>query len=384
MRSRPRFSVGVPPWKAGLPWMWLALIGCVRPASSLAFTLLTYNVSGNGTTDWSTNAPQVQALGRQMIFLQPDIITFNEVPFTNTWQMTNFVAAYLPGYAQARFSGTDGFLRSVILSRFPIVREQKWLDGAPLDAFGYAGRFTRDLFEAEVRLPGLARPLHVFTTHLKSGADAESAARRAAEAGAISNWLVTVFLPACADRPYVLTGDLNEDVRRPPSTSRQPVQRLANAATGLHLTTPVNPLTGDERTISTRAGLTARFDYILPCAALFTNIVRSQVFRASLLAPRPAPLLEGDERTASDHLPVLMEFGGPFEGSLRVRVHRLDGDWLELAWPAWPRTRYEVQRSSDLVKWEPEAGDLVAADQALTWRVPAAAPWRFLRVVWRP
>jgi hypothetical protein len=145
---------------------WLALGVCLGPPTLSAFTLLTYNVGGNGTTDWSTNAPQVQAIGRQMVFLQPDLITFNEVPFTNSWQMTNFVTAYLPGYFLARYSGTDGFLRSVIASRFPIVREQKWLDGAPLDEFGYAGRFARDLFEAEVLLPGSAHPLHVFTTHL--------------------------------------------------------------------------------------------------------------------------------------------------------------------------------------------------------------------------
>ena len=38
-----------------------------------ALTLMTYNAGGNGSTDWSTNAPQVQAIGRQVLFLQPDI-----------------------------------------------------------------------------------------------------------------------------------------------------------------------------------------------------------------------------------------------------------------------------------------------------------------------
>jgi len=32
-----------------------------------AFTLLTYNVAGNGTTDWSTNAPLVRAIRRRMV-----------------------------------------------------------------------------------------------------------------------------------------------------------------------------------------------------------------------------------------------------------------------------------------------------------------------------
>ena len=251
-----------------------------------AFTLLTFNVGGNGTTDWSTNAPQVQAIGRQMMYLKPDIITFNEVPFTNSYQMTNFVTAFLPGYYLARNSGTDGFLRSVIVSRFPIARSQKWLDGVTLSDFGVNARFARDLFEAELNVPELAEPLHIFTTHLKSLSDRESADRRGAEASAISNFFVTVFLPTLGHRPYVLTGDLNEDISRAPSSSRQPIQRLANAATGLRLTTPTNRITGSDRTISIRDSLTARFDYILPCALLFSNILGSEVFRTDVLSPR--------------------------------------------------------------------------------------------------
>jgi hypothetical protein len=34
-------------------------------------TLMTYNVKGNGTTDWSTNAVQVQAIGRQFPTIYP-------------------------------------------------------------------------------------------------------------------------------------------------------------------------------------------------------------------------------------------------------------------------------------------------------------------------
>src|SRR6267378_5609525 len=63
-------------------------------------TLLTYNVAGNGvaTTNWTTNAAQIQALGRELVYLNPDIITFNEIPYGGTPNMTNIIAAYLPGY----------------------------------------------------------------------------------------------------------------------------------------------------------------------------------------------------------------------------------------------------------------------------------------------
>ena len=254
-----------------------------------------------------------------MRHLQPDVITFNEVPYTNSWQMTNFVAAYLPGYALAANSGTDGFLRSVIMSRHPIVRSQKWLDGVSLAAFGYTnGNFTRDLFEAEIAVPGYGQHLHVFTSHLKALSDSESAQRRGAEASAISNFFVNTFLPGKGQRPYLLTGDLNEDVAKPPSTSRQPIARLANAATGLQLTTPLNPITRSERTFSIRASLSERIDYIMPGALLFTNLTNSLVFRTDQLTPLPGDLLGTDSRTASDHLPVLLQFRNPYDVPFRI------------------------------------------------------------------
>ena len=63
-----------------------------RPAPG--FSLVTYNVKGNGASDWSTNAPQVRAIARELQFLNPDIITFNEIPYDLSYEMTNFVAAF--------------------------------------------------------------------------------------------------------------------------------------------------------------------------------------------------------------------------------------------------------------------------------------------------
>jgi len=47
-------------------------------STNSGLTLMTYNVKGNGVADWSTNAAQVQAIGREIVYLNPDIITFNE------------------------------------------------------------------------------------------------------------------------------------------------------------------------------------------------------------------------------------------------------------------------------------------------------------------
>src|SRR6185436_13456366 len=100
---------------------------------------------------------------------------------------------------------------------------------ADLNPFGYTNaNFTRDLFEARLSVPGFAQPLHVFTTHLKSGQGTDDSNRRAAEASAISNYLVTVFLPANSNHTYVLSGDLNEDIDDPPASDPKSIQRLAN------------------------------------------------------------------------------------------------------------------------------------------------------------
>lgn len=329
--------------------VWLALAG----RSSHAFTLLTYNVGGNGAEDWSTNAPAVRALGRQMAFLRPDIVTFQEVPFRLSHELTNFVRVFLPGYEIASGSGTDGFIRSAILSRHPIRRSQKWLDGAPLNEFGVDARFTRDLFEAEIQLPGGGEPVHVFTTHLKALSDAPSAQRRAAEARAISNFFAAVFLPVRAHRPYVLTGDLNEDVDRPPSSSRRPLQHLLNDGTGLRLLTPRDPVTGDERTFSARDRLTSRFDYILPGPLLFSNVLAGQVFRTDTRSAGLPGVERGDSQTASDHLPLLVEFRDPSEPPLRVRMTVVTGNFPALDWTAVAGRHYVLEGSADLRAWRP-------------------------------
>jgi len=348
--------------------------------SARALTLLTYNVAGNGAADWSTNAPQVQAIGRQMQYLQPDVITFNEIPFRLSYEMTNFVSAFLPGYHLARDSGTDGFIRSVIVSRFPIARSQKWLDGVELDEFGVDARFARDLYEAEINVPDFQEPLHVFTTHLKALSDSTSAARRGAEASAISNFFVTVFLPAYGHRPYVLTGDLNEDVDKPPSSSQQPFARILNGATGLRLATPTNSFSGSERTYSSRASLTARFDYILPGGLLYSNILGGQVFSTDVLAPLPGDLERTDSETASDHLPVLIEFRNPYDEPIRLQTMTLSDQQIAIFWQSRVGRRYRVDGTDDFSRWATVVPVLLAEESTVSWRFPLEQRAGFFRV----
>lgn len=359
---------------------------CAAEPATAALSVVDYNMKGNGATNWSTNMPQVQAIGRQLRYLNADVITVNEIPEKYTWQMTNFVAAYLPGYYLAVSPGTDGSIRSGVMSRFPIILAQSWLDGASLAAFGYSGNFTRDLFQAQVAVPGFPQPLDVFVTHLKATTSnpPTDAVRRAAEASAISNFFMTVYFKGTnALHPYLLSGDLNEDVLRPETnnyTSGQPIQRLVSAPTGLQLTDPVNPVTGDDFTESIQKTLDVRFDYILPCGILFSNILSSQVFRTDLLTNPPAPLLANDDKTGSDHLPVQMVFANPFTKPFRLRSVTCTNQAIALTWDSVRGQSFRLETSTNLVSWSVLANNLVATGASFSLVTNRQGVGSFFRV----
>ena len=354
-------------------------------SSTPAFSLLTYNVHGNGLTNWSTNMWHVQAIGRQVQFLDPDILTFQEIPVTNdcTAHMVDFVTAFRPGYHLVTNSTDDGFIRSVILSRFPIVASRSWLHGCDLSPFGYTNSgFTRDLFEAEISVPGFTQPLHVFTAHLKSGQDADAAAKRAAEAIAISNFFTTVYLPVQGQEPYVLSGDFNEDILRPSEGNLSAVPQLVGPRTGLQLATPLNPFTDSEQTwsIQDTGGLTRRYDYILPCASLASNVIDSRVFRTDLLSPPPPDLYGNDDKTASDHLPVFMVFGNPFTPAFHLLSVGVSPPALSLKWESVSNCTYNIEISSNLASWTPWLVNLVATGDTSTFTTNMPGGMKFFRV----
>jgi endonuclease/exonuclease/phosphatase family metal-dependent hydrolase len=342
------------------------------------FSLLTYNVAGNGTTNWSTNTAQVQAIGRILKHLNPDVIAFNEIPRTNIWEMANWVKAFTPGYYLATNSAGDGFINNCIASRFPITRSKSWLHGSDLGPFGFTNSdFTRDLFEAEIDVSGFAQHVHVFVAHLKAFTDTNSCLKRAAEASAVSNFFTTNFV-ASSGHAYVLCGDMNEDVARPPDASGQPIARLANTATGLQLITPTNPISGREFTYSSTSP-SERIDYIFPSASLLTNLLNSQVFRTTVLSPMPPDLQKSDDKTASDHLPVLAVFNGP-DAVLKLASVSRSNQTVRLSWNTTPQRQYAIEASSNFVAWTPLVTNLLATTTNLSWSSNLAAPVRFFRV----
>jgi endonuclease/exonuclease/phosphatase family metal-dependent hydrolase len=360
-----------------------ATLTVLQPNASGTLTLVHYNVKGNFTSDWSTNAAQVQAIARQLQYLNPDVITLNEIPNGLRYEMTNWMIAFFPTYQLAISSGTDGVLRSGVISRFPVSRSQSWLLNADLKGFGYPGTFTRDLFEAEITVPGATEPVHVFTTHLKSAEDMDSQQRRAAECSAISNFFATVFLPTNGGRPYLLTGDLNEDINLPMSQDLAAIQRLVSPPTGLQLTTPLNPFTLTRYTHSIQGALDARFDYVLPGGLLFSNLVNSQVFRTDLLPPPlPLNLNSNDNIIASDHLPVVMVFNYP-DPPLWVTLG-VSNQTVTLTWPALVGRGFVIESSTNLTTWTLAASNLVAFSAQPTWTASTTNAARFYRVLRLP
>lgn len=360
-----------------------ALLTVISPNANGTLTLVHYNVKGNFTADWSTNAAQVQAIARQLRYLNPDIITLNEIPNGLKYEMTNWMTAFFPTYQLAISPGTDGVLRSGVISRYPFTRTQSYFENASLTNFGYNGTFTRDLFEAEITVPGATEPVHVFTTHLKSAADADSQQRRAAECSMISNYFATGFLTTNGYRPYVLTGDLNEDINLPMSQNLQAIQRLVSPATGLKLTTPLNPFTLTRFTHSIQGALDARFDYVMPAGVLASNLLTSQVFRTDLLLPPlPLNLNSNDDIVASDHLPLVMVFNypdPPLVASLNV-----SNQTATLRWPALVGRKFTVQGSTNLSVWQTVASNLVAFSAQQTWTTSTTNAARYYRVIRNP
>lgn len=369
-------------------------------AKNGAIRILQYNVEGNGATDWSTNAPQVQAIGRELIYLNPDIVTFNEIPTTNgVPQMTNWMNAFLPGYHLALNSFGDTFIQNAIASRFPITRSASHLHSANLNPFGYtnsssqnADNFTRDLFEAQIAVPNWPLPLHVFVAHLKSTTSnpPDDANKRVAEASAVSNYFTATFLTGTnATHPYVLDGDMNEDAFFPETSryaSGHPIQRMTAPPTGLQMTIPVNPVTSTDLTESIQHSLDTRFDYILPCPLLFSNIAGSEVFRTDLLTNFPSNLFSNDDKLASDHLPVLMVFKNPFDTPFHLLSVGVTNQTVSLTWESQNNRIYNIEASTDLFSWLPFATNIAitTANSSFTFTTNVSDPLKFFRIYRAP
>jgi hypothetical protein len=132
-----------------------------------------------------------------------------------------------------------------------------------------------------------------------------------------------------------------------------------------------------DRTISIRTGLTKRFDYVLPSPILCSNISGSLVYRADL-SPPLAGVRADDSATASDHLPLVMEFNYPDPVLTLTATH--GNGTLTLSWPSLIGRRFAVEGSSNAVSWTVVASNLVATTTTTTLSVTNTQPAGFFRV----
>jgi len=121
----------------------------------------------------------------------------------------------------------------------------------------------------------------------------------------------------------------------------------------LQMTIPVNPFSHADLTESIQGSLDTRFDYILPCGLLFSNIAGSEVFRTDLLTNFPPNLFSNDDIIASDHLPVLMVFNNPFDTPFKLLSIVRSNQSLTLQWESQTNRNYRIETSSDLFSWTP-------------------------------
>ena len=181
-------------------------------------------------------------------------------------------------------------------------------------------------------------------------------------------------------RPYLLAGDLNEDIARPIYSWSDAIKRIISPPTGLRLLTPVNPFTLGSNTFSIRASVSDRLDYVLPGGLLFSNLASSQIFRTDRLTPLPSNLTSNDSRIASDHLPVVVSFHNPYDTLFRFTSVTPSNQFLNVNWQATTGRTYRVESSTNFTTWTSNSPNLLAANTNLSWSVNRNASRQFLRI----
>ena len=100
----------------------------------------------------------------------------------------------------------------------------------------------------------------------------------------------------------------------------------------------------------------------------------------NLLDPLPDGIEKLDDKTASDHLPVWMEFALAVAEPITISAALLPDGVISLSWNGQIGQQYEVQSSPDFLTWTSAAGGLTAGTTANHWQIKAVDPFLFFRV----
>ena len=314
---------------AGFALAWLGL--GVPAATAREVRVATYNIL-NGTG--AVGSPEYEALWLVLDRIDADIVCFQEL-YENSYAAWTNLAAEL-GYAYTAMGGNNPSSDSLFLgyfSRFPI-RATHAVESPP-----GANELARLPFRAVVEVPDAQRPLVLWTMHHKASSGSIDKFRRAVEAQRICQD-VDAYLAANPDQvDYVLTGDMNEDIRdaqTPAQFSSQPAGAPSYYALGADIAFPVAyatfpthryadagaglihvPATWENSTTPvTRPSSGRQLDYIFlspdivgnPLGAPQSEVYYSEADAGGGLPKRGDPLPAGTSAAASDHLAVFVDF----------------------------------------------------------------------------
>lgn len=178
-------------------------------SAQTTFRYASWNIEATGTTgslQWTSAATILSRI-------DADVVGVEEI--TNQSEVTSFpafaAAAGYPYNAVSTISGTlSGNLYVGVLSKFPIVSVDSF-SSAEISGDSTANDISRDILQVQVQAPNAAEPTGIFVVHLKSGTGAANNFRRAVEIKRLIQ-VVGAFKVAHPNRPFLISGDFNEDI----------------------------------------------------------------------------------------------------------------------------------------------------------------------------
>ena len=243
-----------------------------------------------GNTRTTTESRKVR-LATAINALNADVVALEEVE--NRGVLEDFNKRYLKdlGYEVVLFEGNDNRgIDNALLTRLPIRSATSYRHSEYVDAKGVTRRFGRDLLRVNV---GGEFDADVYVVHFKSQhGDEKSDVKREAEAlKALS--IIQAELAKNPNYRAVIAGDFNEVLEMDESKHQLSVKFFIDA--GL-----IDACAGTEKYTYNKKPYLSRIDF-----ALCTKSLASEIQNADIIDS-----LQGVElKCASDHYPVLVEFG---------------------------------------------------------------------------
>lgn len=308
-----------------------AWCACHLPlAQAREVRVATFNVL-NGTG--AIGSVEYLALQAILARIDADVVSFQELQTTSFAAWSNLASVL--GYPYAAISGNGPFSGSLYngyFSRFPI------RDTADVVSPPGAVELTRYPFRAVIDVPDALRPLVLWTMHHKSSATSIDKFRRAIEARRIAQDVDAYLAANPAHVEYVLTGDMNDDVRdsqTPAQFASQPSGAPSSYVLGADVSFPVAYATfptdryagagngfvrvpafweGTANPV-TRPASSRQLDYVFLSPALVNSPLgppQAEVYHSDWdlgggLPKWGAPLPGGTSVAASDHLAVFVD-----------------------------------------------------------------------------